>query len=109
MQSLRVIFIFLWLILFLANSFASITGDYKFSKNYQSTSGVVTFHHDLHVNRSVEDCAFCHSALRIFGGEVDQLYAHKFCNNCHNAKGGPTKCMGCHEAFQVSKMGILIR
>ena len=95
------ILISLLLCLFYANSFAMVTDNYKFKKAFQSTSGVVIFDHEAHAMGRVKDCEFCHSALKIFGGKVNELFAHNFCKVCHDSSNGPTECNGCHNGKQV--------
>ena len=80
----RSISISLLLGLFYVNAFAVTTDIYKFEKEYQSTLGVVTFDHEAHAMGRVKDCEFCHSALKTFGGQVNE------------SRNGPTECGGCH-------------
>ena len=89
----------------LNNSFAETNLLYKFDRTYQSSAGPVTFTHGLHAGTYLKDCAFCHSALKAFGGKVTQLFAHNFCNNCHLQKVGTLMddCTACHsETTEVS-------
>lgn len=66
--------------------------------------GAVTLDHAKH--QGLTDCATCHHT----GGfekckschgvdkkapKAKKAY-HKNCKDCHKAKGGPTKCKGCH-------------
>lgn len=90
------IFISLLFCLLFVNAIASANDNYKFKINFQSASGVVTFDHEAHAMGKEKDCEFCHSALKTFGGKVDELFAHKFCVLCHQSKNGPTECKGCH-------------
>ena len=83
--------------LLFVNAFASSTDKLNFKKNFQSTEGVVTFDHWAHAYGRVKDCAECHSALKTFGGEVNELFAHNFCKLCHTSNNGPTECNGCHK------------
>lgn len=87
-----------------SNSFAENTLNYKFTKIFQNSAGAVTFSHEQHAIVYAKDCAFCHSALKTFGGEVNELFAHNFCKQCHidSARGGPTDCAGCHDKKMIS-------
>jgi len=79
-----------------AAALAVPTDDFRFKKTFQSAQGVVAFDHEAHALGRVKDCATCHSALKTFGGQVNELFAHNFCQNCHASKNGPTECNGCH-------------
>ncbi|MCK4508071.1 MAG: cytochrome c3 family protein [Desulfuromonadales bacterium] len=94
-RSLLIILLFSFLF---SNSFADSDLNYKFTKTYQNSAGAVTFSHEQHALVYAKDCAQCHSALKIFGGEVNELFAHNFCKQCHldTSTGGPTDCVGCH-------------
>jgi len=83
------------------NAFAGTTDNYKFKKTFQNSYGVVIFDHEAHATSRVKDCATCHSALKIFGGRVNELFAHNFCKTCHKSRNGPTECNGCHRKTQV--------
>lgn len=89
------------LVLFLSLSSVAAAADseesYKFSKEYQTSEGTVVFHHEQHAFGRVNDCVFCHSALDSFGGEMNELFAHNFCQVCHESNEGPTDCKGCHK------------
>ena len=84
--------------LLLNNAFAKNSDPYTFTKTYQSSSGDVVFSHDRHADQYAKDCAFCHSALKIFGGTVNELFAHNFCKNCHlqNSVHVSEDCSICH-------------
>jgi len=92
---------FLLLFIFYADTLAATTDVYKFKTTFQSASGAVVFDHEAHAMGRVKDCSFCHSALKTFGGEVNELFAHKYCKICHESKGGPTECNGCHSGMQA--------
>jgi len=83
--------------LLLVNSFAASADDYKFKITFKSTEGIVIFDHESHAYGRVKDCAICHSALKTFGGEVNELFAHNFCKTCHESNNAPTECNGCHK------------
>jgi hypothetical protein len=74
---------------------------HKFTKEYQTSSGVVSFDHEAHAMGRAKDCNSCHSALKTFGGEVSELLAHNYCKTCHEANDGPTECNGCHGQNKV--------
>ena len=103
-MKLRLSLLILLFSFFFSNSFAESTLNYKFSKTYQTSAGAVTFSHERHALVYAKDCAFCHSALKIFGGEVNELFAHNFCKQCHvdSSTGGPTDCAGCHDKEKLS-------
>ncbi len=84
-------------------SFAEITGNHKFKKIYENSNGPVPFHHERHVTRFPEDCAFCHSALKTFGGKVNEMFAHKVCRVCHEKNNGPVECHECHGRKKATK------
>ena len=86
----------LLLSLIFVNAFATTNLNYKFKKIFQSTAGAVIFDHEAHATGRVKDCALCHSALKTFGGEVNELFAHNFCKLCHESNNAPTECSGCH-------------
>lgn len=78
-----------YLILFIAIfsvtlSFAGIKGDINFTKTYDNTAGAVIFNHQKHTTLFIEECGFCHSALRTFGGKVEKLFGHGICKSCHS-------------------------
>ena len=102
MMYMRSILISLFLSLFFINAFAAPEDIHFFKKTYQSTSGVVTFDHGSHAFGRVKDCAFCHSALKTFGGKMNELFAHNFCKACHESNNGPSECKGCHGRKLVS-------
>ena len=85
-------------------AFAGIEGDLNFTKVYKNSAGAVTFQHQEHTERFLDECGFCHSALRTFGGKVDKLFGHKVCLVCHESKDGPTECNQCHDQKNKSKM-----
>jgi hypothetical protein len=89
--------------LLLANSSPATTEVYKFTRTFQSDYGAVIFDHESHAMGRVKDCAACHSALEVFGGQVNELFAHNFCKRCHATHGGPTECYDCHRKKLVSK------
>ncbi|MGW8313372.1 MAG: cytochrome c3 family protein [Desulfuromonadales bacterium] len=76
--------------------FAEISGDFKFQKVYENSYGAVTFNHEKHAVSAVRDCGYCHSALKVFGGKVNELFAHKVCKVCHESKQVPAECVNCH-------------
>ncbi len=78
-------------------SFAGIKGDLNFSKTYENSAGAVTFNHEEHSSRFLDECGFCHSALKTFGGKVDKLFGHKVCRVCHESHDGPIGCSQCHD------------
>ncbi len=77
---------------------ANIIGNFNFTKTYENSAGPVTFYHTKHAERFLEECAFCHSALETFGGEVTKLFGHEVCRKCHESHRGPTECNQCHKA-----------
>ena len=84
-------------------AFANIKGDFNFTKTYQATAGVVTFDHKNHTERFTDECGFCHSALKTFGGKVDKMFGHKVCRVCHESHDGPSECTGCHDKGNIAK------
>ena len=84
-------------------SFADIQGDINFTKIYKNSAGAVTFYHQKHTERFLDECGYCHSALETFGGEVNELFAHKVCMVCHESYNGPTECNQCHDNQNTSK------
>ncbi len=82
---------------------ASIVGDFRFTRAFENTAGTVTFPHQDHAERYPDNCAFCHSALRTFGGQVNELFAHKVCVTCHESKSGPTDCNDCHRGHALTR------
>lgn len=89
------------LFVFFCTAFASKNDSYKFTKEFQTSYGTVTFDHEAHAMGRVKDCADCHSALKTFGGQVSELFAHNFCKACHETRSGPTECNGCHGRKKV--------
>jgi len=77
--------------------FAGIRGDFRFQKVYENNYGTVTFNHEKHAVNAVKDCGYCHSALKIFGGKVNELFAHNVCKVCHESKNVPAECVSCHK------------
>jgi Cytochrome c7 and related cytochrome c len=92
----RCLFVTVIMGLLLVNSSTATTDVNKFTKTFQSDFGVVIFDHESHTKGRARDCATCHSALKTFGGKVNELFAHNFCKRCHESKNGPTECNGCH-------------
>ena len=86
----------LLLSLLFVNAFATTNLNYKFKKTFQSTAGVVVFDHESHATGRTRDCAECHSALKAFGGEINELFAHNFCKLCHESNRASSECNGCH-------------
>ena len=72
------------------------SGNHKFIKSYDNSAGEVTFNHTKHAESFIDDCGFCHSALRTFGGQVNELFGHKVCRVCHETHNGPLECNKCH-------------
>jgi len=70
--------------------------DLNFKISFESSEGTVVFDHGAHAFGRVKDCAVCHGALDSFGGEVNELFAHNFCEKCHASCDAPTDCTGCH-------------
>lgn len=93
----RIFISLLLLSVLFVDAFATSTENLNFIKTLQSTEGVVTFDHGSHAYGRVKDCAECHSALKIFGNKVNELFAHNFCKDCHESHNGPTECSGCHK------------
>lgn len=93
---IRLSFFSLLLCLVSINVRANPSAEYKFTKDYQSSAGTVIFDHEAHAMGRVKDCAKCHSALKSFGGKVNELFAHNFCKTCHESNDAPTQCNGCH-------------
>ncbi len=87
--------LFLWCV-FAGNGFADIRGDFRFQKVYENSYGTVTFNHEKHAVSAVKDCGYCHSALKVFGGKVNELFAHNVCKVCHESKKVPAECVNCH-------------
>lgn len=92
----------LLLCLVAANVNATSSLDYKFIKIFQSSEGTVRFDHEAHAMGRVKDCAKCHSALKTFGDQVSELFAHNFCKTCHESNNGPAECNGCHRQREVA-------
>ena len=95
--NLQSLFILFLLCGFTGNSLASIKGDFRFQKVYENAYGAVTFNHEKHAVSAVQDCGYCHSALKVFGGKVNELFAHKVCKVCHESKSVPAECVSCHK------------
>ena len=95
--NLQSLFILFLLCGFAGNSLASIKGDFRFQKVYENAYGAVTFNHEKHAVSAVQDCGYCHSALKVFGGKVNELFAHKVCKVCHESKSVPAECVSCHK------------
>ena len=95
------LFILFLLCGFAGNSYADIRGDFRFQKVYENSYGAVTFNHEKHAVSAVRDCGYCHSALKVFGGTVNELFAHKVCKVCHESKQVPAECVNCHKQSQV--------
>ena len=83
-------------------AFANIKGNIDFTKTYENAKGNVTFYHKKHAERFIDDCGYCHSALKTFGGEVTKLYGHEVCRKCHESHHGPTNCDNCHSSQNTS-------
>ena len=81
---------------FAGTGFADIRGDFRFQKEYENSYGTVFFNHEMHAVSAVRDCGFCHSALKVFGGKVNEMFAHKVCKVCHESKNVPAECVNCH-------------
>ena len=94
LQSLLIILLLCSLI---RTSVASIRGDFRFQKVYENAYGAVAFNHEKHAVNAVQDCGYCHSALKVFGGKVNELFAHKVCKVCHESKNLPAECVSCHK------------
>ncbi len=92
-QSIFIIF-FLWV--FASQGFADIRGNFRFQKEYENSYGTVPFDHEKHAVSAVKDCGYCHSALKVFGGKVNELFAHNVCKVCHASKNVPVECVSCH-------------
>lgn len=90
------LFLFLWCVSS-GSCLADIRGDFRFQKEYENSYGTVTFNHEKHAVSAVKDCGFCHSALKTFGGKVNELFAHKVCKVCHESKNIPAECVTCHK------------
>lgn len=78
---------------------------FDFTRTYASSAGAVTFNHQKHAEEYTHDCQLCHSALKVFGGTVNELFAHNYCKDCHarkTARNGPTGCSGCHPGISIS-------
>ena len=78
-------------------------GSLKFIKTYENSAGAVTFHHTRHAESFLDECGFCHSALRTFGGQVNELFGHKVCRVCHETHNGPLECNQCHDNQKKNK------
>lgn len=87
----------------MVNAFAASTDSLNFKKTFQSKEGVVIFDHGAHAFGRVNDCAECHSALKAFGDEVNELFAHNFCKSCHETNNAPVECNGCHKKDMADK------
>ena len=96
-------FILLLLVFSVSSAFAGVQGDMNFTQVYQNSNGAVTFLHQKHADRFPDDCGYCHSALETFGGEVNELYAHKVCKLCHESHHGPIECKQCHSGKKQAK------
>jgi len=96
------LFIFLVMVLLFCSAFSKDNVDYKFSKEYQSSEGVVIFDHKIHSSERQKDCHACHSALDVFGGSMNELFAHNYCKNCHETHNGPTECNECHDRKKIA-------
>ena len=79
-----------------------ISSDFNFTKAYKNSAGTVIFYHGKHAERFLEECGFCHSALKTFGGTVNKLFAHKVCITCHESHEGPNQCNDCHVGYKAS-------
>jgi hypothetical protein len=90
-------FILFLLCAFSGNSLADIRGDFRFQKEYENSYGLVVFNHEKHAVSAVQDCGYCHSALKVFGGKVNELFGHKVCKVCHESKNVPAECISCHK------------
>jgi hypothetical protein len=84
-------------------TFASIKGDFNFIKTYKSIAGAVTFNHQNHTVRFTDKCGFCHSALKTFGGKVDEMFGLKVCRVCHESHDGSSECTGCYDKGNIAK------
>jgi len=73
---------------------------------YKASVGDVSFPHKKHTTDQYEDCGFCHSALRTFGGKMNELYGHNICLKCHETRSGPTACDQCHADYK-GKVAVL--
>lgn len=61
---------------------------------YNASFGRVSFDHAKHSAK--EKCTSCHAgtpARFVLGKDK----AHQLCKTCHQQKGGPTQCTGCHK------------
>src|SRR6056300_1407670 len=92
-RSLFILFLFC---AFSGNCFAEIRGDFRFQKVHEKGYGAVTFNHEKHAVSAVKDCGYCHSALKVFCGKVNELFAHKVCKVCYESKNVPAECVSCH-------------
>lgn len=98
MKMSSIVFFFFLFCLPLNLSFAEDTKVFQFSKTYQTETGPVIFTHERHADTYAKDCAFCHIALNIFGGEMNKMFAHNFCNDCHVQRSVSVagNCQYCH-------------
>ena len=88
---------------FISVALAGVQGNMDFTKVYPNAKGAVTFFHQKHAERFPDDCGYCHSALETFGGQVNELFAHKVCKVCHESHHGPTDCKMCHLGEKQTK------
>lgn len=89
-------------VLFFCTAFSNENYNYKFIKEYQTSSGAVVFDHEAHAMSRQKDCHACHSALKVFGGTVSQLLAHNYCQDGYESNDGPKECNGCHIQGKVA-------
>ena len=94
LQSLLIILLLCSLI---RTSVASIRGVFRFQRVYENAYGAVTFNHEKHAGSAAHHSAYCHSALQVLGGKVNELFAHKVCKFCHESKNLPAESVSCHK------------
>jgi hypothetical protein len=62
---------------------------------YKATAGPVTFDHQKHA--ASHPCSACHPAGPPAKLALGKEKAHQLCKGCHQQKGAPAQCAGCHK------------
>ncbi|MDO3377394.1 cytochrome c3 family protein [Geoalkalibacter halelectricus] len=64
---------------------------------YEARNGNVTFDHQKHIEYEGGTCVACHGEGEPGPIAIDRDSAHgASCKDCHDQKGGPTRCGECH-------------
>jgi len=62
---------------------------------FKAAPGQVTFNHQQHAGSQA--CSACHPTSPPAKLALGKDKAHQLCKGCHQQKGAPTSCAGCHK------------